>query len=111
VRTTHAHECAYRAVVPKAKTVAALAATLALNGHIFCGCGNDTYTITYPVEHSDLVDMVAIPHDLENETYKRDYWTVSFTVEEVIERLASWYLPLIDLITKYHLPSKWALFV
>jgi salicylate hydroxylase len=109
VQTDYARECAYRTVVLKAEAVAALGADLALNGHIYCGYG--AYIITYPIEHGELINMVAIPYDLENETWKQDDWIVSFTLEEVIQRFAGWYSSLIDLITKYHLPSKWALFV
>jgi salicylate hydroxylase len=81
VQTTYARECAHRAFVAKAEAVAALGATLALNGHIFCGYGNGTYIFTYPVEHGTLVDMVAIPYDLENVTYKQSDWTGCFTLE------------------------------
>jgi salicylate hydroxylase len=107
VQPTYARECAYRAVVPKADAIEALGADLVLNGHIYCGYGG--YIITYPIEHGELINMVAIPFD-KKETWDQNEWTVPATGQEIEERFRCWYPPLIELIYRYHLPNKWALF-
>jgi salicylate hydroxylase len=107
VRPTYARECAYRAVVPKVDAIKALGADLVLNGHIYCGYGG--YIITYPIEHGELINMVAIPYD-KNETWDQDDWTVPTTRREIEDRFEGWYPPLIGLICQHHLPNKWAVF-
>ncbi|KAF2022710.1 mannitol 1-phosphate dehydrogenase [Setomelanomma holmii] len=109
VQASYAGECAYRAVVPRAEAEATLGADKVLNGYIYCGYGG--YIITYPIENGDLINMVAIPHD-EGDAKNRitDDWTVPTTATEMLQRFQGWYSPLIDLISRYQLPSKWALF-
>jgi salicylate hydroxylase len=110
IHATYAGEVAYRAVAPKAAAEAALGTDLALNGHIYCGYG--AYIITYPIDHGESVNIVAIPHDPGDApwTWEHDEWTVPVTKEDVLERFKGWYTPLVDLISRYHLPYKWAMF-
>lgn len=112
VRPQYAGEVAYRAVVPRADAEAALGAEFVLNGHIYCGYSE--YIITYPIEHGELVNMVAIPQDRDGRgvaEWKGDEWTVPGTKDEFLKRFEGWYKPLIVVFARYHLPSKWALFV
>ncbi|KAF2633698.1 mannitol 1-phosphate dehydrogenase [Macroventuria anomochaeta] len=109
VQATYAGEVAYRAMVPKTDAEKALGSDLAFNGHIYCGYGG--YIVTYPVENCDFVNMVAIPHDSgETWTWSQNEWTVPATADEIRQRFKGWYPSLIDIISEYSLPSKWALF-
>jgi salicylate hydroxylase len=108
VQPTYAREYAYRAVVPKAEAVKALGVDLVLNGHIYCGYGG--YIITYPLEHGELINMVAIAYDDKNKTWDRSDWTVPATTQEIRERFKGWYPSFIELFCQFALPSKWALF-
>lgn len=106
---TFAGEVAYRAMVPKVEAEKALGADLALNGTIYCGYGG--YVVTYPVENCDFINMVAIPHDQgETWTWSQDEWTVPAISDEIRQRFKGWYSPLIDIISEYNTPCKWALF-
>lgn len=109
VQTTYSHECAYRAVIPRADAEASLGTNLALNGHIYCGYG--AYIITYPIEHGEFINIVTIPLDQREGTWDRENRTVPVTTKEILERFKDWYPPLVDLLSRYHLPSQWALFV
>lgn len=109
VQATYAGEVAYRAVVPKADADKALGADLAFNGTIYCGYGG--YVVTYPIEHCDFVNMVAIPHDPGNTwSWSEEEWTVPATTKEIRQRFEGWYSPLVDIICEYSMPYKWALF-
>ncbi|KAL5115076.1 hypothetical protein ACEQ8H_007051 [Pleosporales sp. CAS-2024a] len=108
VQPVYARECAYRAVVPRAAAIKCLGADLALNGHIYCGYG--AYIITYPIDHSELINMVAIAYDKDHEKWEQVDWTVPVTTEEIKQRFAGWFQPLMELIAKHHLSTKWALF-
>jgi salicylate hydroxylase len=108
VQPIYARECAYRAVVPKAEAVEALGEDLVLNGHIYCGY--EGYIITYPLEHGELINMVAIAYDSKKETWDQDDWTVPATTQEIRERFKGWCPSFIDLFCRFALPNKWALF-
>jgi salicylate hydroxylase len=108
IQPTYARERAFRAVIPRIDAEAALGTNLALNGHLYCGYG--AYIITYPIENGELINMVAIPLDQGEGTWEREDWTVPVTTNEILERFEGWYPPLLDLLSRYHLPSQWALF-
>ncbi|KAH8707113.1 hypothetical protein GQ44DRAFT_715938 [Phaeosphaeriaceae sp. PMI808] len=109
VEATYAGECAYRAVVPKADAEATLGLERAHNGSIYYGNGG--YIITYPIEHGDFINIVAIPHDPEPPwIWKHDDWTVPTTKDAFLADFKNWFPPLIDTMAQYLLPSKWALF-
>ncbi|KAF9696900.1 hypothetical protein EKO04_004840 [Ascochyta lentis] len=106
---TYAGEVAYRAMVPRVDAEKALGADLAFNGTIYCGYGG--YIVTYPVENCNFVNMVAIPHDLdEAPIWNQDEWTVPATTDEIRRHFKGWYRPLVDVICDHSMPSKWALF-
>jgi salicylate hydroxylase len=107
VQPVYTRGCAYRATAPKAAAVAALGENFALNGHIYCGYG--AYIITYPIDHGELINMVAMSYD-KNGTWEDADWTVPATKEEILNRYKGFYPPLIGLIAGYNLPFKWALF-
>ncbi|CAN9130886.1 unnamed protein product [Alternaria alternata] len=109
IQPEYAHEVAMRAMVPGEEAKRALGEEMAMNSQLYCGYGG--YIVTYPVEHGQFVNMVAMPHDQSfTSTWGQDDWTVSTNGDEVREKFRDYYPPLIDLIAKYHLPSKWALF-
>jgi salicylate hydroxylase len=108
IQPVYARERAYRAVVPKAAAVAALGADRALNGHLYCGYGK--YMITYPIEHGELINMVATPYDEGEWKWDHAEWTAPVTKEEILTRFKGWYPPLIELMADHHLPTTWALF-
>ncbi|KAF2244156.1 mannitol 1-phosphate dehydrogenase [Trematosphaeria pertusa] len=107
VQASYAGEYAFRAMVPKAEAERALGPELARNGQIYCGYG--AYMINYPVEHGDFTNMVAIPLD-PDKSWDQDEWTVPTTKDEFVRYFEGWFPPLVDLIQRYCLPSKWALF-
>lgn len=109
VEASYVGEYAYRAMVPKGEAEAALGAELARNGQLYCGYG--AYIVTYPVEHGDFTNMVAIPHEPgEQWAWSEDDWTVPATQKEFSSHFNGWYPPLAELIRKYCQPFKWALF-
>ncbi|RYF46883.1 MAG: hypothetical protein EOO38_13265, partial [Cytophagaceae bacterium] len=106
---TYTRECAYRAIVSRADAETALGADMVLNGQIYCGHG--AYIITYPIEDGDFINMVAILHDQGNaQEWPQDEWTVPAATTEIVQRFSGWHCPLIDVISRYALPSKWAMF-
>jgi salicylate hydroxylase len=109
VEPSYAGEYAYRAVVPKAVAEQALGAELARNGQIYVGYG--AYIVTYPIEHGEFTNMVAIPHEPgESWTWGDDDWTVPASKDDLPRYLEGYYRPLVEVIQKYCLPSRWALF-
>ncbi|KAG9191732.1 salicylate hydroxylase [Alternaria panax] len=109
IQAKYAHEVAMRAMVPGEEAKKALGAEMAMNSQLYCGYGG--YIVTYPVEHGQFINMVAIPHDQSfTSTWGQDDWTVPTNGDEIREKFRDWYPPLIDLIANHHLPSKWALF-
>lgn len=109
VHASYAGEVAYRAMVPKADAERALGADSASNGTIYCSHGG--YVVTYPIENGDFVNMVAIPHDAgQTWTWSQDDWTVPATSADLRSNFEGWYPSLIDTISEYLLPGKWALF-
>jgi salicylate hydroxylase len=109
IKTAYTGECAYRAVVPKADAVELLGVGPVLNGHIYCGYGG--YIITYPIEHGELINMVAVAYDKDEPSWSEGEWTMSIDANEIRKRFEGWYPPLINLISQFRLPTKWALFV
>ncbi|KAF2177526.1 mannitol 1-phosphate dehydrogenase [Zopfia rhizophila CBS 207.26] len=109
VQATYAGEYAYRAMVPRAEAEKALGKELACNGQLYCGYG--AYIVTYPVEHGEFTNMVAIPHEKgDSWTWTQAEWTVPATRQEFLRHFEGWYPPLIDAIARYCQPQKWALF-
>ncbi|KAL1800782.1 hypothetical protein ACET3X_001124 [Alternaria dauci] len=109
VQPTYAHEIAMRAMVPGEEAKQALGVEMAMNSQLYCGYGG--YIVTYPVEHGQFINMVAMPHDQSfTSTWGQDDWTVPTSEDEIREKLKGFCPPLIDVNAKNHLPSKWALF-
>jgi salicylate hydroxylase len=113
IQATYSSECAYRSMVPGPEATEALGAELAFNSQLYCGYGG--YIVTYPVDHGAHVNMVAIPRDdnsgtTSSSTWNQDEWTVPTSINEIRTKFPNWYPPLIGLISRHHLPSKWALF-
>ncbi|KAF2462859.1 mannitol 1-phosphate dehydrogenase [Lindgomyces ingoldianus] len=109
VQATYVGEYAYRAMVPKADAEKALGKELARNGQLYCGYG--AYVVTYPVEHGDFTNMVAIPRESgESYSWSLADWTVPTTRDEFVQHFKGWYPPLVEVIAKYCGPQKWALF-
>jgi salicylate hydroxylase len=109
VEATYVGEYAYRAMVPKAEAEKALGAELARNGQLYCGYG--AYIVTYPVEHGEFTNMVAVPHDTGDEwTWNHQDWTVPATTDELVRKYQGWVPALIDVFKRHCQPMKWALF-
>ncbi|KAF2644794.1 FAD/NAD(P)-binding domain-containing protein [Massarina eburnea CBS 473.64] len=109
VEASYVGEYAFRAVVPRAEAEKALGADLARNGQLYCGYG--AYIVTYPIEHGDFTNMVAIPHERgESWTWEQEDWTVPSTKHDFVRQFEGWFPPLVDLIQKYCQPYTWALF-
>ncbi|CAG5144236.1 uncharacterized protein ALTATR162_LOCUS1506 [Alternaria atra] len=109
IQAKYAHEVAMRAMVPGEEAKKALGVEMAMNSQLYCGYGG--YIVTYPVEHGQFINMVAIPHDRSfTSTWGQDDWTVPTNGDEVREKFKEWHTSLIDLIANHNLPSKWALF-
>lgn len=109
VQPKYASEVAYRAMIPRATAEAVLGPEAALNGHIYAGYGG--YIVTYPVEHGDIINLNAMIRDVDgSQEWSHSDWTVPVSTEEILCRFRDWYEPLVGLLTRYHLPSKWALF-
>jgi salicylate hydroxylase len=109
VGASYVGEYAYRAMVPKLEAEKALGAELARNGQIHCGYG--TYIVTYPVEHGEFTNMVAIPHEPGTAwSWGQDEWTVPATTDEFVRHFEGWKPELIDVFKKHCQPYKWALF-
>ncbi|KAI1571614.1 UbiH 2-polyprenyl-6-methoxyphenol hydroxylase [Pyrenophora tritici-repentis] len=110
IRAEYAGECAFRALVPGSEAIKALGEDMTLNSQLYCGYGG--YVITYPIEHGKFLNVVAMPQDVPpNRSWNHDNWTVPTSADEIREKFKDWYPPLIDLIARHHLPTKWALFV
>jgi salicylate hydroxylase len=109
IQAKYANECAFRAMVPGKEAKQALGDDMALNSQLYCGYGG--YVVTYPVEHGEFINMVAMPHDsVFNSTWLQNDWTVPTSFDEILEKFQGWHPPLINLIARHHLPAKWALF-
>jgi salicylate hydroxylase len=109
IQPQYANECAFRAMVPGSEATNTLGEDLALNSQLYCGYGG--YIVTYPVDHGKFINMVAMPHDgSPTSTWSQDDWTVSTNAAEIREKFQGWHPPLIELISRHHLPGKWALF-
>ena len=109
VQPTFDNEVAYRAMVPRAAAEAALGPEVALNGHIYCGYG--AYIVQYPVENREFINVVACRKDASyNGKWEHDDWTAPATKDEIARLFKGWYPPLINVITQFALPSKWAMY-
>ncbi|KAF2687107.1 mannitol 1-phosphate dehydrogenase [Lentithecium fluviatile CBS 122367] len=109
VEASYAGEFAYRAMVPRLVAEESLGAELARNGQIYCGYG--AYVVTYPVEHGEFTNMVAIPHEPgETWAWDEEDWTVPASGDDFPRHFEGWYPPLVDVIQQHCLPFKWALF-
>jgi salicylate hydroxylase len=109
IDATYVGEYAYRAMVPKAEAEKALGAELARNGQLYCGYG--AYIVTYPVEHGEFTNMVAIPHELGDAwSWDHQEWTVPATTDEFVRKYQGWIPALVDVFKRHCQPMKWALF-
>jgi salicylate hydroxylase len=109
IQSQYANECAIRAMVSGPEAIKTLGNDLALNSQLYCGYGG--YVVTYLVEHGKFINMVAMPHDgSSTSTWSQNDWTVPTSANGIREKLQGWHPPLVDLISRYHLPTKWALF-
>lgn len=109
VDATYVGEYAYRAMVPSPEAERALGTELARNGQLYCGYG--AYIVSYPVEHGEFINMAAIIHEPGNDwTWKHADWTIPTSGDDFVRDYKGWHSPLVELIEKYRLPDKWAMF-
>ena len=109
VQPTYAGEYAYRAMVPKVEAEKALGAELARNGQLYFGYG--AYIVTYPVEHGEFTNMVAVFHEPGNSwSWDEEDWTVPASKDDIARYFEAYYPPLVDVIQRYCQPFRWALF-
>ena len=100
-----AGEYAYRALVPAGKFQERLGTEKAMNGQLYVGSGR--YIVTYPVEHGEFVNVVAVAHA---PVWEHDAWLVPCAREDVLADFAAWDGRLLDLLTEYGGRDKWGLF-
>ncbi|ESZ92757.1 hypothetical protein SBOR_6869 [Sclerotinia borealis F-4128] len=98
---------AYRAMVPSDVARKAIGDDLALNGQLYLGYGG--YMISYPVEHGDLINMVALKK-AEGMEWNKENWLIPATKEEMLSDLEGFETKLVQLITEYGTRDKWGLF-
>jgi salicylate hydroxylase len=112
IQPQYVNECAFRAMVPGSEATNTLGDDLALNSQLYSSYrGYRGYIVTYPVEHGKFINMAAMPHDgSPASTWSQDDWTVSTNAAEIREKFQGWHPPLIELISRHQLPSKWTLF-
>lgn len=109
VEASYAGEFAFRALVPKAEADRVLGPELARNGHLYLGYG--AYMVSYPVEHGQFTNIVAIPHDPgDSWSWNENEWTVPAEKDDILNTLKGFYPPLVEVVQKYYQPFKWALF-
>lgn len=101
----YAHECAYRAFVPRASYEEAMGPELTGNGQLYVGQGG--CIITYPVEHGAFINMVAA-RNTPGSTWDYTAWQIPSTTEEVLRDFDNWHPDLVRLLTKYGTQEKWA---
>ncbi|TGO62134.1 hypothetical protein BOTNAR_0118g00100 [Botryotinia narcissicola] len=98
---------AYRAMVPRDIAREAIGDALALNGQSFLGYGR--YMISYPVEHGNLINLVALKTTKDVEWDEKN-WLMPATREEMASDLEGYEEKLAELVSKYCTGDKWGLF-
>ena len=74
-------EYAYRALIPRDAALNALGEEFACNGQLYCGYGG--YIITYPVEHREFTNIVAVRRK-NGATWEDGQWVVPSTKDEML---------------------------
>ena len=100
-------EYAYRALIPRDAALKALGEELACNGQLYCGYGG--YIITYPVEHGEFINIVAVRRK-NGATWEDGQWVVPSTKDEMLRDFEGWHPAVIDLISRSLAQERWALF-
>ncbi|OCL07500.1 mannitol 1-phosphate dehydrogenase [Glonium stellatum] len=100
-------EYAYRALIPRDAALKALGEELACNGQLYCGYGG--YIITYPVEHGELTNIVAVRRK-DGATWEDSQWVVPSTKDEMLRDFEGWHPAIIDLLSRSWVQGKWSLF-
>lgn len=98
---------AYRAMVPRDIARNAIGDDLALNGQLYLGYGG--YIITYPVEHGDLINMVALKKTKGIE-WDKENWLIRATKNEMLSDLEGYEDNLVQLVSEYGTRDRWGLF-
>lgn len=99
-------EYAYRAMVPVDAYEATMGHELTVNGQLYVGPG--IYMITYPVDHTKFINMVAVCCNPGSE-WKHEAWQIPSTMEEMQTELKGWHPGLVALLSEYGTKDKWAL--
>ena len=97
----------YRSLVPMDHAVEVLGPELAQNGQLHCGYG--CYIITYPVEHGDLMNLVAVKQTTEPWPPGKA-WIAPATREEMLRDFEGWSEKWLTMLETVKTPEKWALF-
>ncbi|KAK6612793.1 mannitol 1-phosphate dehydrogenase [Botrytis cinerea] len=99
---------AYRAMVPRDVAREAIGDDLALNGQSYLGYGR--YMISYPVEHGNLINFVALKTTKGVEWDKKN-WLMPATKEEMASDLEGYEEKLVELVSKFSTGDKWGSFI
>ncbi|TGO82144.1 hypothetical protein BPOR_0910g00060 [Botrytis porri] len=98
---------AYRAMVPRDVAREAVGDVLALNGQSYLGY--DGYMISYPVEHGNLFNLVALKTTKDVE-WDKENWLMPAAKEEMASDLEGYEEKLVGLVSRYCTGDKWGLF-
>lgn len=107
VEPQFANHYAYRSMVPREIARKAIGDDLALNGQLYLAY--DGYMVAYPVEHGNLINIVALKKT-KNIEWNKDNWLIPTTKEEVVSDLDGFEGKLVQLIAEYSTGDKWGLF-
>ncbi|KAI9688537.1 MAG: hypothetical protein M1822_001486 [Bathelium mastoideum] len=102
-----AYEYAYRSLVPMESAIKVLGSELAQNGQLYCGYGR--YIITYPVEHGDLMNLVAVKRTATPWPLNTA-WIAPATRDEMLRDFDGWNEKFLAILNTVETPEKWALF-
>ncbi|KAF1999657.1 putative salicylate hydroxylase [Amniculicola lignicola CBS 123094] len=78
-----------------------------LNGQMHCGYGS--HIVSYPVEHGDYINMVAVVNEPGKSSMKPQPWTVPGCKEQFARKFEGWSPQLIGLMSEHLLLDVWAL--
>ncbi|KAF1350235.1 hypothetical protein BDV97DRAFT_377304 [Delphinella strobiligena] len=106
LKPTFTGEYAYRALVPAEAFEAVMGHDLTVNGQLYVGYGG--YVISYPVNHAEIINLVAVQSKPGSE-WKHKTWLVPSTKEEMETELEGWHPGIVELLSKYGTRDKWAL--
>jgi salicylate hydroxylase len=109
IDASYVGEYAYRALIPRVEAEKAVGPELARNGQMYCGYGG--YIVSYPVEHADFTNMVAIHHEPGDVwSWNHEDWTVPADGDEFVREFKGWHPPLVEVIEKYRQRDIWAMY-